>query len=78
MSDATFGLSEEQQERFRDYRAVTAAPFWNDRDEVIGVLTTIGPENDGYFDGGPGRAVIRILADTVGVLLTTLGAEALD
>jgi transcriptional regulator with GAF, ATPase, and Fis domain len=71
VSDATYGLSPKQQEHFAGNRTVVAAPIWFESD-VLGVLTAISKVNDGYFSTGPGGAVIRQLADVVGVVLTNI------
>lgn len=39
VSDVTYGLTPEQQERYRSLTAVAAAPIQNARSEAIGVLT---------------------------------------
>lgn len=63
------GLSDAQQEFFKDYLTVAATPitFMGGR---IGVLTALGKEDDRYFDEDrPGRMLLERLAQIVGVVL---------
>jgi GAF domain-containing protein len=48
VSNAEYELTKEQQEYFKDYRAVIAHPI-NFDGQPIGVLTAISKENDLYF-----------------------------
>ena len=50
VSDATYGLTEEQQERYRDLRVVVANPVQNARGRAIGVLVLSSREDDAYFE----------------------------
>ena len=66
-------MTKEQQEHFKNYRAVVAHPIYYDG-KPIGVLTAISKENDRYF-GDEEQADedhqerLRDLAATVGALL---------
>jgi hypothetical protein len=64
------GLTPEQQEYFKDFHTVAATPstFAESR---IGVLTALGPNDDGFFnqDSPGGRMLLERLAQIVGVVL---------
>lgn len=64
-----YGLTPEQQTIFSPYHSVASAVVWETPSQKIGVLTAIGPEDDGFFDAAGGRDSLQILADVVGVAL---------
>ena len=71
--DDTYGLTQPQQEAFRDYKSVAATPIWFEDQQVVGVLTAVSKVNDGYFaSGGAGGPVIRELAEVVAVVLKNI------
>ncbi len=70
VSDATHGLTEAQQNEFRAYRSVVAAPIAAGA-TTIGVLTGISEIDDPYFTTSAGLRTLRNLADTVGMALVT-------
>jgi hypothetical protein len=74
VSDATYGLTPEQQERYQSFTAVAATPIQNARGVAIGVLTlftTIENPNidDNFviFHIGAAEIVARVLIDVGGV-----------
>jgi hypothetical protein len=72
VSDATHGLRPDQQEYFKDFRAVVAEPV-RDRDGLLtAVLTAISKPNDRFFETSAGKERIRDLAALVGPLIGSL------
>jgi hypothetical protein len=71
VSNAQFGLSEEQQRRYAAFEVVAAAPIRNLADEPIGCVTFIAERNDGFFAAGDGEIrggiqALQELADKIG------------
>jgi GAF domain-containing protein len=65
VSNAEYGLTPEQQEFFKDARAVVATPVsWNGR--PVGVLTALSDVNDGYFEDEGAQERLRDIAALVG------------
>ena len=75
VSDGTYGLTPEQQERYRDLLVVAAAPVLNARAEPIAVLSVSSDIDDGFLFEGDGpelhkelaQAVARVLIDISGI-----------
>jgi hypothetical protein len=70
VSDATYGLTPEQQERYRSLTAVAATPIQNARNEPIGALTMFTTMEDAHIDDdfvnrhiGAAEIVARVLID---------------
>jgi hypothetical protein len=75
VSDATHGLRPDQQQFFKDYRAVVAEPV-RDRDGLLtAVLTAISKPNDRFFEASAGKERLRDLAAVVGPLIGSLAEE---
>ena len=72
VSDATFGLTPEQQERFRRSRAVAAVPIRTPADEVIGALGVITRRDAPEFDSDGFVDRLNAVADTIAVVLLEL------
>jgi hypothetical protein len=72
VSDASFGLTPEQQEYFNAGRAVAATPIYGPNDERLGILTAYSVENDGAFENERTREALRDLAAALGLLLADL------
>jgi hypothetical protein len=69
VSDATYGLTPDQQQMFGDYKAVAAAPvFWREN-WTVGVLTAISTVDDGHFESPEAQESLRDLAAVIGPLL---------
>lgn len=74
VSDATYGLTPEQQERYRSLTAVAATPIQNARGKTIGVLTLFTASENPHIDDdfvirhiGAAEIVARVLIDVGGV-----------
>lgn len=73
VSDATYGLTPEQQQRYRSLQVVASAPVQNARGRAIGVLSVSSINDDGRLRSPEGLAehvelaqvVARILIDIV-------------
>ena len=64
VSDASLGLSPEQQARFADFHTVIAAPI-KVRNKTIAVLSAIARPHNDYFQSDAGGAVLGQLVQTV-------------
>jgi hypothetical protein len=73
--DDTYGLTPEQQRRFKDLEVVAAMPVRNERDEVIAVLTGSSKTDDGVLISDQGFEQLQELALIVGRLLVDLLGE---
>jgi hypothetical protein len=71
VSDGRYGLTQRQCQHFGQYECVVATPVLFDN-EPLGVLTAISRTHDGFFDDDPGKATLRELAGTIGVVLTAI------
>jgi hypothetical protein len=70
VSDATLGLTPEQQARFAGFLTVVAAPI-KVQNKTIAVLSGIARPHNEYFRTDAGGAVLSQLVQTVeGVLVT--------
>lgn len=78
VSDASYGLTEEQQERYRDLQVVAAMPVKNARNDVIAVLTASRDEDDGIFDSQEGFEEMVLLARVCARILIDVLQEAGD
>jgi hypothetical protein len=68
-----FNLTEDQRELFKTYRSAAATPIRDDQGGKIGVVTALGPVDDGFFEPrGHGQQLLRNIADTFGVVLTSV------
>jgi hypothetical protein len=67
-----YNLTEEQREYFREYRSAAATPIGDDQGRKIGVLTALSREDDGFFAERDGKLKLRNMADTIGVVLTSV------
>jgi hypothetical protein len=68
-----FQLTQRQREFFRDYRSVAATPIQDDQGSKFGVLTALSRDDDGFFERGrDGKLLLRNMADTLGVVLTSV------
>lgn len=68
VSDATYGLTPEQQRHFRRFQVVAGVPVSIDG-EPIGVLTAISKIDDGFFNDPVGRQKFRQLSYAVGIVI---------
>lgn len=71
-SDATFGLTPEQQERYRDLTAVAATPVLNVRDRCIAVLSGATRDPNHQLHTRDGEAALVALALAAARLLIDL------
>jgi hypothetical protein len=55
VSSDKYGLTDVQQEYFKDYQSVASAVVWEEAATPIGVVSALGTADDGYFSGPPGR-----------------------
>lgn len=69
VSDATYGLTPEQQERYRDLQAVVATPVLNARVVPIGVLAVSTNSDDVFILGDAAAERLRELAEIVARVL---------
>jgi len=69
VSDATYGLSSERQERYRDLKAVVATPVLNARVVPIGVLAVSTGSDDLFILGDTAADRLRELAEVVARVL---------
>ena len=67
-----YGLTDVQQDYYREYFAVAATPIRWLATERKGVLTALSKAEDTHFLTEHGRAALEKLANTIGVLLETL------
>jgi hypothetical protein len=68
-----FNLTEPQRQFFKDYRSVASTPIRDDQGTQFGVLTVLSCEDDGFFESGAaGQGLLRNIADTFGVVLTSV------
>jgi hypothetical protein len=68
VSDATYGLTHEQQRYFRRCQVVAAVPVSLDG-EPIGVLTAISKKDHGFLNDPAGRQRFRLLSYAVGIVI---------
>lgn len=74
VSDATFGLSPGQQERYRELQVVAAEPIFGPFGRLLGVLTASSRVDDAFVDTPEGIDAHKELAAVVGqALLDFLG-----
>lgn len=74
VSDGTYGLNEQQQERYRALRVVAAAPVLDASVRPIAVLTASSTIDDGFLFTGGGPAHHRELAEVIArVLIDNFG-----
>jgi hypothetical protein len=78
VSDATYGLTPEQQARYRELTGVAATPIQNARGRPVGVLTLFTSEPDPKVSEPD--VIIRLVAlsEIVGRLLIDVGGKASD
>lgn len=69
VADGTYGLTVEQQQRYRDLQVVAAAPVLNARIEPIAVLSVSSKSDDGFLFGGDGPQRHAELAEVVARVL---------
>jgi hypothetical protein len=68
-----YGLTDEQQQIYKDFKVAAATPILEDGNQPFGVLTALGKADDQFFtDGGLGLANLREMADVVGVVLKAI------
>jgi hypothetical protein len=67
-----YHLTPAQREFFRDYRSVAATPIHDDQGRKFGVVTVLSRDEDGFFDEIDGRRRLRNIADTLGVVLSSV------
>jgi hypothetical protein len=67
--DETYGLTPEQQERYRDLQVVAAAPMLNARVEPIAVLSVSSDIDDGFLFEEDGQLLHEQLAEVVARVL---------
>lgn len=72
VSDASLGLTTEQQTRFADFQTVVAAPI-KVQNKTIAVLSAIARPHDEYFQSDAGGAILGQLVQTVEGVLVTMG-----
>ncbi len=77
-SDNTFGLTDEQQQRYRDLKIVASAPVPNARGQAIGVLSVSSDEDQDALLSPGGRAVHLELAEVVARVLIDILHRASD
>lgn len=71
VADESYRLSSAQQVRFAPYRTVVAAPL-ESAGTILGTLSAISLQDDGYFEDEPGPSVLRDTAGVVATLLVTM------
>jgi hypothetical protein len=76
VSDGTYRLTREQQERYRQLAVVAAAPLLDARKRPIAVLSTASREDDGFIFEGDGAARLAALADAAARILIDLVVPA--
>lgn len=77
VSDGTYGLTPEQQVRYKPLEVVAAMPVRNARGKVIAIITGASTRDDGQLASPEGQRKHRELAIIVGrVLVDLLGDEA--
>jgi hypothetical protein len=69
VSDGTYGLTAQQQTRYRHLRVVAALPVRNDRDQIIAILTGSSATDDGRLVSQDGRDRHQELAQIAGRIL---------
>lgn len=69
VSDSTFGLTEEQQQRYRPLKIVASAPVPNARGQAIGVLSVSSDEDQDALLSPHGRTLHLELAEVVARVL---------
>lgn len=78
VSDASYGLGQVQQERYRDLQVVAAMPVKNARNDVIAVLTASRETDDGILDTQEGFEEMVLLARVCARILIDVLQEAGD
>lgn len=78
VSDGTFDLTPEQQEKYRGLQVVGAMPIRNARGEVVGVLAASNTIDDGYLVGAEGRGHLALMTQTCARVLVDLLGDARD
>jgi hypothetical protein len=76
--DATYGLTSEQQERYRNLRAVVATPVLNARVVPIGVLAVSTSSEDPFILGDTAAETLRELAEVVARVLIDIFRASRD
>lgn len=76
VSDATYGLTAEQQQLYRHLAVVAAAPVLDAAGRPIAVLSVASNDDDGYLFERDGAAALARLADVVARVLIDLIAPA--
>jgi hypothetical protein len=71
-SDATFGLDEARQHRYRELTAVAATPVMNRDGEIIAVLAASTDQHDEAISGEEGQTELLALAEAVARILIDL------
>ena len=72
VSDATYGLTPEQQEHFAKGRVVVATPMYGLDGTPLGVVTAFSEADDAYFGTTEHRELLRDLAAATGTLLDAM------
>ena len=67
-----YNLTELQRDFFRDYRSVGSTPMYDEDGRKFGVVTALSTEDDGFFENPNGRRLLRNIADTIGIVLTSV------
>lgn len=75
VSDATFGLTADQQRHFRRYQIVAGAPVALDG-VPVGVLTAISKRDDGFFNSPAGRQKFRQLSYALGIVVEGMASTS--
>jgi hypothetical protein len=78
VSDGTYGLTSEQQQRYQDLQVVAAAPVLNARVEPIAVLSVSSHQDDGFLFSGDGPLRHQELAEVVARVLIDIFAIGRD
>jgi hypothetical protein len=78
VSDGSYGLTPEQQERYKHLEVVAAMPVRNARNETIAVLTASRDHDDGTLDREEGFEEMVLLATVCARILIDLLQEAGD
>jgi GAF domain len=72
VSDATYGLDEEQQDRYKSVQVVAANPVQNARGRRLGVLVASSEQDDAYFDRPDARLNLLALSEVVARVLVDI------
>lgn len=78
VSDGTFGLSREQQQRYAHLEVVAATPVETARGAAIGILTASSTTNDEFFEHPDGKLTLVSLAAVIARVLIDVAQVATD